>query len=87
MSREKMASNVFYGAILLVAFASTALAASSSDITIARRFLSQLPPACANSRMGSTSDGAVIIWIKCKGNGKSTSGIVKIKDGVVTTIR
>ncbi len=87
MSRKRVTANIFCCAILLVAVASTGLAASSSDIQQARQMLSQLPSACGNSSMSITSDGAVIIRISCEGNSKSMEGMIKIKDGVVTQIR
>ena len=87
MSTKRVTANISGCAILMVAVASAGHAASSSDIQQAKQFLSQLPSACGNSSMSTTSDGAVVIRISCEGNSKSMEGIIKIKDGVVTQIR
>lgn len=61
--------------------------ANPSDLRQARRFLDDLPAACAQSRLAVARDGTVTIFIACEGASGSMEGSVKFKDGVVTEIR
>jgi hypothetical protein len=60
---------------------------SFEDVREANNFLSQLPPACSNSRANNLPDGTVSIRIICSGNNKSVDGLVEIKNGIVRRIR
>lgn len=66
---------------------SNAGSANPSDVAQAEKFLTGLPGACSASDASASSDGTVNIRIICNGSGKSTDGLVSIKNGVVTQIR
>lgn len=61
--------------------------ANPQDVNEAEKFLSQLPPACSNSRALALSDGTVSIRIVCAGGEKSMDGMVEIRNGIVKNIR
>ncbi len=61
--------------------------ASAVDAQQARKFLADLPAACAGTRAAAASDGTITIRLACEEVGKSLDGIVQIKDGVVTKVR
>jgi hypothetical protein len=63
--------------------------ADQNDIELAKKFISDLPPACKGSRYSVSYDGTVIIRILCIGPSpdKSVDGEVQIKDGIVKKIR
>ncbi len=60
---------------------------NSSDVTVAEKFLNDLPAACSASSASASSDGTINIRILCNGNGKSMDGLVSIKNGIVTKVR
>lgn len=73
--------------VAFTAFRAVAGEASASDLAQADKFLAEIPPACAKSYKSVGSDGSVRIHILCSGNGKTTDGLVVIRNGVVTKIR
>ncbi len=63
--------------------------AAQDDIELAKKFISELPPACKGSQYSVLSDGTVIIRILCIGLSpeKLVDGEIRIKDGIVTKVR
>lgn len=67
--------------------APTVSQAIPSDIAQGRKFLSQLPLACAGSSFMYTGfDGTVIVVLKYKGNNKAVYGKILIKNGLVRQV-
>lgn len=61
--------------------------ASPSDLSLTKKFLLELPPACSNSSADTSPDGTVTIRLDCLNSDKATKGIVKIKNGIVKDLR
>ena len=61
--------------------------ANRSDVVQAEKFLESLPEACSASYAYASTNGTVNIRLICKDSGKSTDGLVTIKNGVVTQIK
>jgi hypothetical protein len=54
-----------------------------SDVSTARSFLLELPPACGKSYMTTLPDGTIMIQVICDG---TDQGRIYIKDGIVKRI-
>ncbi len=59
--------------------------ANPSDMSQARSFVANLPPACG-SDIDVRADGTVVVSYACKGNGQVAIGNVHIKDGKITKL-
>ena len=59
---------------------------SPKDLHQAEKLLSQLPPACGSSYMSTESDGTAVVYIVCRGSGKSMNGVIEIKDGIIKKV-
>ena len=60
--------------------------AKPADVVEAETFLAKLPPACAETHAYASRDGTVSIRIICVKDGKTTNGLLVIKNGIVKSI-
>lgn len=61
--------------------------AKPSDLSLAKKYISELPPACSNSSASVSKDGTVTMRTICSNSEQNTDITVKIKNGKVTGLR